>query len=782
MELTPRNEDVHISDYLRVLFRRRYVALLSFLTVFVSVAIHTFLATPIYEAYGTIQIKDQSKKSLLSELVDLSQTNPVAAEIEILKSRSLAEEVVRQLKLDTIVNGFPYQPGWDFTDVQVGRALKGAVFTVTLTDSDGNYRVTNKDGEIGRGKLNEPFVSSDTSEKNRVSFLFTGTDATAGTWFRFQQQRFRAAVLNVLNRLNVQQVGDKTQILRIYFRHPKPQVAREVVNAIINTYTRRNIDENAREARETLKFIEGQRELVQSKLSESEGNLRDYKAEHGIMSLSEEATTVIQQYSKFAVEQANIQIEKQHYASILAAVKAGSEADFGLPSINLENSVLSNMSLTLAELQAKRQELLADLTPSHPDVMAIDAQIHEVKAKIADVLSSTITTLSAREKKLAGVLDEIGESLRGLPDKERDLAELVRARQVNSEIYTFLLQKREEARITEASTIGNIRTIDDAELPLQPISPNTRLNMMLGFVAGILLGIAVAFFLEFIDDSLKSTDEVERFVRQPIYGVIPRIPESKVIEDPDLPSPASANLVTAHSPKSPISEAFRTLRTNIHFAHPGQPTTEILITSASPSEGKSTIVANLALTIANTGKKTLIVDCDLRKPNVHNFFELSRDPGLTTIVTGEKPWKDVVLPTQIENLFVIPSGPIPPNPTELLESQAMRDLVDDFRANFDMILIDSPPVVPVTDAAILSSYVKNTLMVVELGRSRASVVNRAIDLLGKVNTKLLGLVTNNISTGYRYDYGYYTTYYYYASDGERKRRRKRKGRYGYGGY
>jgi capsular exopolysaccharide synthesis family protein len=301
---------------------------------------------------------------------------------------------------------------------------------------------------------------------------------------------------------------------------------------------------------------------------------------------------------------------------------------------------------------------------------------------------------------------------------------------------------------------------------------------MLGFVAGLLLAFGVAFFLEFIDDSLKSTEEVERIIRRPIYGMIPRIPDKRP-DDAAESMPVSANLVTHHSPRSPISEAFRTLRTNIHFADPDESIREILITSAGPSEGKSTIVSNLALTIANTGKKTLLVDCDLRKPNVHNFFDMNRDPGVTTILAGGSDWRDVVRPTAVENLFVLPSGPIPPNPTEILGSKAMRDLMDVFRAEFDMILLDSPPVVAVTDAAIISSYIKATLLVVELGRSRGTFVNRAIDLLDKVNAHLLGVITNSISTGYRYDYGGYYYYYYYA-DGEKKKRRKRRGgRYGY---
>ncbi len=774
----PRQDDVHITDYLRVLVRRRYVGLLAFLTVFVSVSIHTFLAVPIYEASSTVQIKDASNKNILSELVQLDRTNPIAEEIEIIKSRTVAEDVVRRLKLDTVLISFPAGVGLEFSDLDVGRRMKGRVFTLTLDNESGDFTVASKDGELGRGRINEPFVANADKPDEYVKFRLGGGPAVPGVWFRFQQPMFRQAVANIQGNTDVRPVGDKTNILRVIYRDSNPDIARDVVNAVVETYRKRNIDENAAEARETLKFIESQREALQAGLEESEMRLRDFKAENNVMSLPDETTSMIHSYAEFAGERSKLEIEERHYASILGALDKSGPSDFSLPSVNRENTVLSNLALTLSDLQGKRQELVATFTEDHPDVKKIDDQIAELRGKIREVVKTTLMTIKARMAEIDDILQRYSDEMKTLPDKERSLAELVRAKEVNSEIYTFLLQKREEARITEAATIGNIRIIDEAQQPLRPISPNVRLNLMLGFVAGLLLAIGVAFFLEFIDDSLKSTEEVERFVKRPIYGMIPRIPDKRALEGGE-PSPASANLVTHHSPKSPISEAFRTLRTNIHFANPDVPIRELLITSAGPSEGKSTIVSNLALTIANTGKKTIVIDCDLRKPNVHNFFDLARDPGVTTILSGEADWRDIVHPTQTENLFVLPSGPIPPNPTEMLSSHAMRELMETFRREFDMILLDSPPVVAVTDAAILSSFVHSTLLVVELGRSRGAGVNRAIDLLEKVNANLLGVITNSISTGYRYDYGGYHYYYYYA-DGEKKKRRKRRGgRYGY---
>jgi len=785
MDLPPPRDEVRISDYLRVLYRRRFLALLSFLAVFISVTIHTFLTTPVYEAQSTIQIKDQAKKSLLSELIQIDQTNTIGAEIEIIKSRTVAEAVVRKLKLDTVLYGFPRGLGLEFENLSVGRKLKGKVFTLTFKNKAGDFVVANKDGELGKGRLGQPFHANSDDPKFAVSFKCFGSGHVPGMWFRFAQLPLRVAVQNVQNSTDVRPVGDKTQILRVFCHDSNPQKTRNVVNAIVETYRRRNIDENAQEARETLKFIEGQKTLVHEQVTASEKALRDYKEEFGIVSLPEEATQIIENYAKFAVEKSRLDIEMKHHYTVLAALKQSSPAAFGLPAVNMENTVLSNMGLKLSELLTKRQELLALYTETHPEVLAVQAQIEEMTETLRQVVKNTLASLKARKTEIEKVMEDYYLELKALPDKERALAELVRSREVSSGIYTFLLQKREEARITEAATIGNIRVIDEAELPLRPIKPNVRLNLLLGLIAGLLLAVAVTFFLEFIDDSLKSTEEVERFIKKPIYGIIPRIPPRRHEEGPEprsergserRPSAISANLVTHHSPKSPISEAFRTLRTNIHFADPDKPITEILISSAGPSEGKSTIVSNLALTVAATGKKTLLIDCDLRKPNVHNFFDLERDPGVTTILSGKMSSAEAIQQSPAENLSILTAGPIPPNPTEMLSSKTMRDLVEKFRKEFDMVLLDSPPVVAVTDAAILGSFLQATLLVVELGRARASSVNRAIDLLEKVNANLLGLVTNNISAGYRYDYSYYS-YYYYSETGEKKKRHR--GRYGY---
>lgn len=772
MELSYRTTDVQISDYFRVLFRRRVVVLLTFLAVFSSVLIHTFLMTPIFEAFATVQIKEeQTSAMLLGELARMGRTNTVRAEMEIIQSRTVAEAVVRELHLDLGVLDESNGLAVTLSHVNLPLDKRGRTFEVEFVDDNGRFELTYKGDKLGEGDLVNGY------HHEGINFEVEAKDPKKSAGFNFVQRLFAGTVRMVQNNLSVVEIGDRTQIVKISYRSQFPQLARNIVNKVVEVYQQKDIEYKSAEAGNTVNFIEGQIEAISKNLADFEQALQEYKKEKGIIELSAEAGTLIDAIAQFEVQRSQLEIDRFRYLSMLDAITTKGIEAASLPSLSsAQDTVLAGLGQVLAELKGKKSSLLIELKEEHPAVQALTKEIAALGAQIETILQQTVTTINSRLGKLGDVIGQYNEQISDLPATERKLAELKRSTEVTNQIYTFLLEKQQEASIAQASEISNIRVIDLAVTPHTQIKPNIRLNLLLGVIAGLLLSVAVAFFLEFIDDSLKSIEEVERFVKRPVYGIIPRIPDYR--KEDDGTRTISSALVTHYSPKSPISEAFRTLRTNIHFADPDRKLRALLVTSAGPSEGKSTIVSNLALTIANTGRKTLLIDCDLRKPNIHNIFELNRDPGLTTALLGEKSWREVVEATKIDNLSVLTSGPIPPNPTELLGSQQMKNLLAELKEEFELILLDSPPVIAVTDAAILSATVDGTLLVVELGRSRATAVNRGIGLLEKVNANLLGVVTNNIFAGYRYDYGYYSYYYYYADGGQKKKRRRRT-RYGY---
>jgi capsular exopolysaccharide synthesis family protein len=403
-------------------------------------------------------------------------------------------------------------------------------------------------------------------------------------------------------------------------------------------------------------------------------------------------------------------------------------------------------------------------------------------------VETEIKSLTAKADSWRDIVENAETALETVPEKELVLARLTRDASLNEKIYMMLNEKYEESRISEAGKTANVRIIDLAKPPKAPFKPNKRLNIILGIILGLGLGVAVSFLLEFLDDSIKTAEDIER-MGLVLLGTIPVVKmseiakkmrrEGKFYSKEDMEK-VESKLITRFSPKSPISEAYRSMRTNIHFANLDRPNKVILVSSSATKEGKSTTAANLAITIAQMGSKTLLLDSDLRRPSIHNFFKLDRSYGLTNYLIGTMTFDEIVKKSDINNLDIVTCGDIPPNPSEMLASRAMRTFLEEAKNRYDMVILDSPPIIAVTDAAILSTRVDGVIMVVASGFVNRREVQRAITLLRNVNARILGVLLNGLDIkkiygSYYYYFHYYQYYYYYGSD--KKERRKRKGRH-----
>ncbi|MDY6827655.1 MAG: polysaccharide biosynthesis tyrosine autokinase [Bacillota bacterium] len=317
--------------------------------------------------------------------------------------------------------------------------------------------------------------------------------------------------------------------------------------------------------------------------------------------------------------------------------------------------------------------------------------------------------------------------------------------------------------ITEIMQIENVSVVDEAVLPEAPVSPRVKMNVAVAFVVGLMAAFGIAFLIEYLDRTIKDPEEAQKLLEIPVIGVVPAV--------------EGQNLFTMEDPRSPASEAFRSLRTNIQYSSVDKPIKKILVAGANPSCGKSTITANLGVTMAQSGGAVLLIDADLRRPTLHKFFETKSEPGLTNLIFKEdiEPAR-VLRKTEHEKLYLMPSGPIPPYPAELLASERMKKLIEYFAERFDYIIFDSPPIIAVTDAAILSRLVDGTLLVLDYGRVRKEEAAGALDQLARVQANVIGAVINAVpQNSSHYDYHYY---YYYgsSSDSPRKSRRKLKQR------
>jgi len=418
----------------------------------------------------------------------------------------------------------------------------------------------------------------------------------------------------------------------------------------------------------------------------------------------------------------------------------------------------------LIELSVEHSDpgLAAEIANTLPEVF-IERNKSIQSSRFAASKESLAKQLAALERDI----ETTQRAINSLQDSSSpvDQAELGRLRTTLSQYqnsYAALLSRYEEIRLAEAQAVDNVVVAEPAEVPLYPVKPRTLLNTLLASVVGGMLAVGTAFLIEYLDDTIKTSEDVGRDLGLSTLGIIARFHAAK----------DEGMLITAVHPRSPISEAYRTLRTNIQFSAVDKPLKAILVTSAAPLEGKSTTVANLGVVMAQAGLSTIVVDSDLRRPALHRLFDVSNSYGLTNALLQNDP-NDCLQATEVENLQVLTSGPLPPNPAELLGSQRMRSLIQQLKDHADMVLFDGPPSLAVTDAALLANQVDGVLLVMEAGKTRREVAQRAKEDLSKVGANLIGVVLNKVP--YKGGGGYYY-YYYYSKEGEpRHKREPRRG-------
>ena len=360
-------------------------------------------------------------------------------------------------------------------------------------------------------------------------------------------------------------------------------------------------------------------------------------------------------------------------------------------------------------------------------------------------IKSIKANLDSKAKALKVFIDQYDDRLGDLPEKMLAFSRLEREKSIISETYGFMRSKLEEARIGEASKLGKIRVVDLA-IPIgNPIKPNKKMNILVGMIIGLSLGVLVAFLLEYFDNTIRTVDQIERRGLS-ILAMIPAIGEQrrkskskKYLRKNSNVGNLQRRLITHEDPKSPISESYRSLRTSLMYSSESNKDCRVLLISSSgPGEGKTTTIANTAITYANLGKKTLLIDSDLRKPVLHNVFSLDKTPGLTSYLTENANFEEIVNNSEVENLDVITSGVIPPNPSELLDSSAMKNFVKEAKEKYDVVLFDTPPLIAVTDAYVMMKYIDQFILVVRAGVAEKGAFERVVNVCNESDFKISG--------------------------------------------
>ena len=580
-------------------------------------------------------------------------------------------------------------------------------------------------------------------------------------------------------------------IIEISALSPSPFEATLIANVYSQQYKNLNLDQNRNQLTLVTNFLDEQRKEKYDDLNSAEETLRAFQERGGLIALDERASTLISVLSQFEAQKSATQVDLMASNKVLESLRQELKAQNPRMADYL-TSLTSQKYITavqeeIAKLEVNKQVAISrkdGLTEESPMIQEYDRKINELRKQLdkeLEVLKAGIFASSPEEVK--GLTQKIiGEEIRNqsletsikeldkivqgyearfmkLPKNAIELARLKRNSEALEKLYLMIEQRYQEAIINEQSQPGNVLIIDEARIPLRPSKPNRTLIVIIGLLLGAGLAVGYVFVKNYFDDTVKSPDDIEK--RK--INVLAWIPPFESIMAGDH----SVQFVVDKLPDSIPSEAFRALRTRIQFSRINTESLKsILITSSAPQEGKTTIAVNLAGSFATSKKKVLLIDCDLRKPSVHKLFNRDKVPGLIDFLVGGAKLDEVLIKSEIPNLSIILSGTIPPNPAEMLDSQEMRNFLKKLRDQFDLIIIDSPPVIAVTDSEILTSMVDGTILIVSSENTEIEMMERSVELIRRENTQFLGTVLNNFS--YKSGYGSYYKYYYYYSRPEAK--------------
>ena len=609
-------------------------------------------------------------------------------------------------------------------------------------------------------------------------------------------------IMDLKGKVKAEQEGG-SDLINIDVTASDPMFAARFANTLAEVYkTQHTLDLNQRTI-EGKKFIESQFGLAKEKMAKSEEAIKKFREDNKWTSVDTEAGTTLAEIKRLQIQYNQDQIT---YQKVLIAERALIDAE-SKPLTSRISFYFEEASPPYKALNDKlvgymvdRDTLLLTYTENFPQIRAIRSQVNDTIAGMRTQLRAQKNNLSNNLNLLKGHIKDLEAQFKRLPEKGLELAKLERDVLVNREVYTLLEKRYQEVLITEAEKIEEVKIVKPALEPVSPTNPPKVINnAAIGTLMGLILGIVFAFLTETFDTSIGAIEEVEDFLGVHVLGVIPFVSPEEIrllmsddkgnlnVEEQKLPR--YMRMVSHFVPSSTLSESYKTFRTNINFVCTENHYKSIVLTSSSPSEGKTSTAVNLALTMAQAGYKVLIIDGDLRRPVISSIFGIEQTPGLTDVIMGNYEWRNVVrtisdfmmgnmtveevmMTPGMDNLNIIPSGTYFPNPAEIIGSRTIGDFMRQVRVEYDMVLVDAPPVLAATDAALWSSQADATVLVYQVGKIARGALKRAKMQLDSIKTNIIGVVLNGIQSEISTDFTYHDYYYYHYRDGGGKGKEK----------
>jgi polysaccharide biosynthesis transport protein len=724
-----------LGEYVRVLIKRKWLVLSCLGVIFSVVAIASLRMTPVYEAGGTIEINkpDASLNFQNSATFSLDYFDPteLETELKILQSDLLALQVIRELNLD-------------------------------------------RRPEFGGGA---PAPSLDLAPDPMQSDPARASAALGG---------FRGSLRVAL--------VPNSRIIEVHYRSSDPQMAATIVNTLMQTYVENNFKARFESTMQASDWLQKQLVDMQMKVETSQEKLVRYQKEHEILGIDEKQNIITEKLDELNKALTMAESERMDKEALYRMVESGDADAIASASSGTSDTgggassgsaLLETLRGRQADLKIQAADLNTQFGPSYPKLTQLNNQLKEIDSQIQSELKKIVgkvrgqyMTSLQRENMLRGALEKQKQEANKLNESAIEYNLLKRDSDTYRQLYEGLLQKLKEAGVSAGLKSNNFRVVDAARAPSGPIEPNIPRNLLFAFVLGSATGVGLAFLLEGVDNTIRSTEQAQMISGLAPLGIIP-LGSKSAREGPNpkrlviASSKEAVELVTQVRPQSQMAESYRALRTSLLLSNLGSPPKVIMVTSALPQEGKTTTSINCAVVLAQKGVRVLLIDADLRRPSIHKTLGMGPRSGLSNVLTGSTTLEQAIARTTVlPNLHVLPAGTPPPNPAELLASTNMRDVLAELRQQYDHIVVDTPPSLSVTDAVVLSPRADAVVLVIRSGQTTKQALRRSRDILAQVNAKVVGVLLNAVdlsSPDYYYYYEYQGKYaQYYRSEETRE--------------
>ncbi|ACT91336.1 GumC family protein [Dyadobacter fermentans] len=745
-------QEFNLNEYLRRYYRYWYLFPVFICIAFIAAFFYLQTTSPVYNTKTSILIKDEKKGlsgsqgDILSELsTQFGGNKLVENELEIIKSKTLMEQVIKELSLD------------------VSYSTRDGLRTVSLYKRS---PVVVKPEVITEFALKEPLVVHVVDENhfrfNNEEKVFSFNQRFANAWGAFVVLKGPKSTYDkvtvtfkdtknltegMLSRLTVEQPNTKSTVLEISYEDVDTQRSKDVLNKLLDVYVQSSLGDKNSEASNTLKFIENRLGLITGELGDVEKDVESYKRTQGITDIGTESKLFLENIKENDSKLNEVNTQISILESVENYIQNAGEGAVAPATYMINDPVLVSLLTKFNDLELQRERYARTTSPNNPLLQTINTQLAGTRQSIRENVQNLKRGMAVTKRNLEGINTRFSAGLQSIPKKEREFVGIKRQQSIKEELYLYLLQKREETALAYASTVTDSRLIDAPISSFNPIKPKPSLVWLGSALVGILLPVLLINFLFMINNTIQSREEIEKVTHSSILGEIGQMKGTVN----GVPGEESIIKMTS---RSAVAEQFRALRTNLQYLGDGT-CRVIMFTSSIGGEGKSFVSINLAASLAYSDKRVLLIGLDLRKPTLHERLGVPNRFGASNSLIGQGNYEDFIQSTGVHPKFdVLTSGPIPPNPSELLSNGKLPVLLEELRHKYDYILIDSPPYGLVTDSALIAEHVDATLYLVRFNYTIHDHLKRIGDLQRARRFNNLSVIFNGVNYGAGYGYGY----------------------------